>query len=62
VNDVSARDIQRADGQWSRAKSFDTFKPMGPWLVTTDELGDGSGLSISLMVNGVEKQSSNTDR
>jgi acylpyruvate hydrolase len=62
VNDVSARDIQKADGQWSRAKSFDTFKPMGPWIVTTDELGDASGLSISLTVNGEVKQSSNTDQ
>ena len=62
VNDVSARDVQQADGQWSRAKSFDTFKPMGPWIVTIDELGDASGLSISLAVNGVTKQASNTDQ
>lgn len=61
VNDVSARDIQFAEGQWSRAKSFDSFKPMGPWVVSTDELGDGSGLGLSLWVNGVLKQNSNTD-
>ena len=40
VNDLSARDIQMSEGQWSRAKSFDTFKPMGPWITTADELGD----------------------
>jgi len=60
VNDVSARDIQAADGQWSRAKSFDTFKPMGPWIVTTDELGDAGDLDITLTVNGAVKQSGTT--
>jgi len=60
VNDVSARDIQAADGQWSRAKSFDTFKPMGPHITTTDELGDASDLDISLSVNDVTMQDSNT--
>ncbi|HKY46617.1 MAG TPA: fumarylacetoacetate hydrolase family protein [Acidimicrobiia bacterium] len=60
VNDVSARDIQMAEGQWGRAKSFDSFKPMGPWIVGTDELGDGSGLAIALSVNGVTKQKSST--
>jgi 2-keto-4-pentenoate hydratase/2-oxohepta-3-ene-1,7-dioic acid hydratase in catechol pathway len=60
VNDVSARDIQLAEGQWSRAKSFDTFKPMGPWIVTTDELGDAGDLRITLQVNGIEKQASTT--
>ncbi len=60
VNDVSARDIQLDEGQWGRSKSFDTFKPMGPWIVGTDELGNASDLDISLTVNGVTKQSSNT--
>lgn len=60
VNDVSARDIQFDDGQWGRAKSLDTFKPMGPWIVTADELGAASDLAISLDVNGVTKQRSNT--
>lgn len=60
VNDVSARDIQMAEGQWGRAKSFNTFKPMGPWIAGTDEIGDASGLAISLSVNGVTKQESNT--
>ena len=60
VNDLSARDIQMSEGQWSRAKSFDTFKPMGPWITTADELGDAGNLDIELWVNGVSKQSSNT--
>ena len=60
VNDLSARDIQMSEGQWSRAKSFDTFKPMGPWITTADELGDAGNLDIELWVNGVLKQSSNT--
>lgn len=62
VNDVSARDVQFREGQWGRAKSFDTFKPMGPWIVTTDELGDGSGLAISLTINDIVKQDSSTDQ
>lgn len=60
VNDVSSRDLQQSEGQWSRAKSFDGFKPMGPWIVTTDELGAAADLDISLTVNGVTKQASNT--
>lgn len=60
VNDVSARDIQMSEGQWGRSKSFDSFKPMGPWVTTTDVLGDASGLKISLWVNGELKQSSTT--
>lgn len=60
VNDVSARDIQMSEGQWGRSKSFDSFKPMGPWIATTDVLGDAAGLEISLWVNDQLKQSSNT--
>ena len=60
VNDVSARDIQAKDGQWVRAKSFDTFTPVGPWLVTTDELNDGSDRVIRSWVNGDLKQDANT--
>ncbi len=60
VNDVSARDVQWADKQWSRAKSFDTFKPMGPVITTTDELGDAGSLDISLTVNDKIMQASNT--
>lgn len=58
--DVSARDLQARDGQWVRAKSFRTFCPLGPWITTADEIGDGSGLDILLSVNNVVKQESNT--
>lgn len=62
ANDVSARDLQFLDGkQWYRGKSLDTFCPLGPWIVTVDELGDANGLQISLRVNGKTKQSSSTD-
>ena len=57
ANDVTARDLQRADGQWSRAKGFDTFCPLGPWIET--DL-DPSDLAISTAVNGVVKQDSRT--
>lgn len=59
-NDVSARDHQRADPQAMRAKSGDTHAPLGPWLVTADEIPDPAGLGISLTVNGLTRQSSNT--
>ena len=60
VNDVSARDVQLSEGQWTRAKSFDTFKPMGPWITTVDDVGAADDLAISLRVNGVTKQASHT--
>ncbi|NWF97005.1 MAG: fumarylacetoacetate hydrolase family protein, partial [Candidatus Thorarchaeota archaeon] len=60
VNDLSARDLQKSDGQWVRSKSLDGFCPMGPAIVTTDELGDASGLKIQTYVNGVLKQDSST--
>src|SRR5437016_11660176 len=60
INDVSARDLQFSDGQWLRAKSFDTFAPMGPYLVTRNKLGDGNGLDIELRLNGKTMQKSNT--
>ena len=60
VNDVSARDVQLDEGQWTRAKSFDTFKPMGPWITTTAALGAADDLRIGLTVNGVVKQESRT--
>jgi 2-keto-4-pentenoate hydratase/2-oxohepta-3-ene-1,7-dioic acid hydratase in catechol pathway len=59
-NDVTARDAQRAHGQWFKGKSFDTFGPMGPFIVTKDEFGDPSGHRISLKVNGEIRQDSNT--
>lgn len=62
LNDVSARDHQRDDGQWLRAKGSDTFAPIGPCVVTRDELGDGSGLRIGSSVNGETWQDSTTDQ
>jgi 2-keto-4-pentenoate hydratase/2-oxohepta-3-ene-1,7-dioic acid hydratase in catechol pathway len=60
-NDVSARDLQRArGGQWHLGKSLDTYGPMGPWIVTADELTDPANLNIMCRVNGVTKQNSNT--
>jgi 2-keto-4-pentenoate hydratase/2-oxohepta-3-ene-1,7-dioic acid hydratase in catechol pathway len=59
-HDVSARDLQYADRQWLRAKSFDTFAPIGPYLVSQADLGDGSGLAIKSRVNGQTMQNSNT--
>jgi 2-keto-4-pentenoate hydratase/2-oxohepta-3-ene-1,7-dioic acid hydratase in catechol pathway len=60
VNDVSARDVQLAVSQWIMGKSFDTFCPIGPWLVTADEIADPHNLSISLTINGETLQNSNT--
>jgi 2-keto-4-pentenoate hydratase/2-oxohepta-3-ene-1,7-dioic acid hydratase in catechol pathway len=57
ANDVTARDLQKKDGQWTRGKSFDTFCPIGPWVVTDI---DPSQLEIQLLLNGEVKQSSNT--
>ena len=57
ANDVTARDLQRSDGQWTRAKGFDTFCPLGPWI-STDV--DGSDLPIECRVNGVVRQSGRT--
>lgn len=57
ANDVTARDLQKSDGQWTRGKSFDTFCPIGPWVVTDI---DPSQLDVQLLLNGVIKQSSNT--
>lgn len=59
-NDVSARDYQLATTQWTIGKSFDTFAPMGPWLVTADEIEDPHDLDITLTINGEVLQSSNT--
>ena len=62
INDVSARDLQFADGQWQRGKSCDTFAPMGEAIVTTDEVPDPHKLSIKLRLNGKTMQDSNTDQ
>ena len=60
LNDVSARDLQLADGQWVRAKSLDTFCPIGPHIVTADEIPDPQALAIRCVVNGEVVQDSST--
>jgi 2-keto-4-pentenoate hydratase/2-oxohepta-3-ene-1,7-dioic acid hydratase in catechol pathway len=60
VNDVSARDVQGATSQWSLSKSFPTFCPLGPAIVTTDDVADPHQLDISLTIDGETMQSSNT--
>lgn len=59
ANDVSARDAQRADGQWTRAKGFDTACPLGPWIVVDPEL-DVTDLRVTSSVNGELRQSDTT--
>jgi len=58
VNDVTARDLQKSDGQWSRAKGFDTFCPMGP--IVTDEIDPAAGLQLETRLNGQVKQHGTT--
>jgi len=60
INDVSARDIQRSTSQWSMAKSFPTFCPMGPAIVTADEIADPHQLTIGLSIDGETMQNSTT--
>jgi 2-keto-4-pentenoate hydratase/2-oxohepta-3-ene-1,7-dioic acid hydratase in catechol pathway len=62
MNDVSARDFQFGDNQWVRAKSQDTFGPMGPYLVTSEDVPDPQTLPIRCTVNGRVLQDSNTDK
>ncbi len=62
LNDVSARDLQFGDGQWTRGKSLDTFCPMGPVLVTTDEIPDPQDLAISCHVDGELLQDARTSQ
>jgi 2-keto-4-pentenoate hydratase/2-oxohepta-3-ene-1,7-dioic acid hydratase in catechol pathway len=59
-NDVSARDIQFKDKQWTRGKSFDTFAPMGPSIATTDQIGDPTNLRVRAWVNGELRQDGST--
>lgn len=59
TNDVTARDLQTKDGQWCRSKSFDTFCPLGPFIVNSGI--DPNNLDIKLYLNGILKQSSNTN-
>ncbi|HEY3730407.1 MAG TPA: fumarylacetoacetate hydrolase family protein [Steroidobacteraceae bacterium] len=56
VNDVTARDLQRRHEQWFKGKSLDTLLPLGPWIVTADEIGDPKGLELSMSINGQERQ------
>jgi 2,4-diketo-3-deoxy-L-fuconate hydrolase len=61
ANDVSERDWQiKRNGQWGKGKSFDGFGPIGPWLVTSDELPDPQTIALELAVNGQTRQQSNT--
>lgn len=60
INDVSARDIQFDDGQWVRGKSLDTFCPMGPFLITADEIIDPQGLQLTCSINGEVLQNAST--
>jgi 2-keto-4-pentenoate hydratase/2-oxohepta-3-ene-1,7-dioic acid hydratase in catechol pathway len=60
-NDVSEREFQlERGGQWDKGKSAETFNPLGPWMVTTDEIPDPQGLGMTLDVNGVRRQTGNT--
>ena len=58
ANDVTARDLQKTDGQWTRAKGFDTFCPLGP--IVSDEVDPWAGLEVETKVNGVRRQLGNT--
>lgn len=60
ANDVTARDLQALDGQWTRAKGYDTFCPLGPWIVTHLSIDEASNLDLRVDVNGVERQHSST--
>src|SRR4051794_21694580 len=60
ADDVSARDLQRRESQWTRAKGADTFCPWGPWVTTADEVGDPESLWLRTWVNGELRQESNT--
>jgi 2-keto-4-pentenoate hydratase/2-oxohepta-3-ene-1,7-dioic acid hydratase in catechol pathway len=62
LDDVSARDLQFGDGQWVRGKSLDTFCPMGPWIVTTDEIPDPQRLAIRCLVDDEVLQDANTSQ
>jgi len=62
ANDTSARDLQKRTSQFLQGKTLDNSTPIGPWIVTPDEIGDPSNLSIRSLVNGEERQSSNTSK
>lgn len=60
VNDVTARDLQQKHRQWFLGKSMDTFCPMGPWIVTADEVGDAANLNVRCWINDELRQDANT--
>lgn len=60
INDVTARDLQQKHRQWFLGKSLDTFCPMGPWIVTADEVGDAADLDVKCWVNDELRQDANT--
>ena len=62
IDDVSARDLQFGDGQWTRGKSLDTFAPLGPFITTRDEIADVQALKIEGRLNGEVMQTSNTSK
>lgn len=62
MNDVTARDLQRGDGQWTRGKGLDTFAPLGPFITTRDEIPNVHDLKIEGLLNGTVMQSSNTSK
>ena len=59
-NDVTARDLRRRDGQWTRGKGLDTFCPIGPWIVTADAIEDPHALKVRCTVNGKKMQDGTT--
>ena len=60
ANDVTARDLQRSDGQWARAKGYDTFCPLGPWITTHQQLEEAAALAIRTTLDGELRQDGNT--
>jgi 2-keto-4-pentenoate hydratase/2-oxohepta-3-ene-1,7-dioic acid hydratase in catechol pathway len=62
INDVTARDLQRKDGQWTRGKGLDTFAPLGPFITTRDEIPDVQNLKVEGLYNSKVTQSSNTNK
>ena len=60
VNDVTARDLQKTDGQWTRAKGFDTFCPVGPWVSDEIDPVDGEPVTVTTRLNGAVKQTGTT--
>ena len=60
INDITARDLQQRHRQWFLGKSMDTFCPMGPWIVTADEVGDPATLDVRCWINGELRQHANT--